>query len=163
MDAVVFPLVFIELNNFFFLLVSILFRCNVSLYLNFFHSTPTFTGMHVTWGSYRCCGTGRLETAPSRWCVRWRRPTQSLGWGRPPCTSLPSRISSLPARGGLIERPTCEAPPEMPSLPTYQWLLSVYCIDVMGAHWWGDGRHHIDIRENTEERLDKEGNFSNII
>ena len=33
---------------------------------------------------------------------------------------------------GLIECPTCEAPPEMPSLPTYQWLLSVYCIDVMG-------------------------------
>ena len=32
-----------------------------------------------------------------------------------------------------------------------------------GAHWWGDGRHHIDIRENTEDRLDKEGNLKKIL
>ncbi|XP_071501526.1 uncharacterized protein [Diadema antillarum] len=32
---------------------------------------------------------------------------------------------------GLIERPRCEAPPAMPSLPTYQWLLSIYCNDVL--------------------------------
>jgi len=33
---------------------------------------------------------------------------------------------------GLIERPNCEAPPAMPALPTYQWLLSIYCNDVLG-------------------------------
>ena len=32
---------------------------------------------------------------------------------------------------GLIEHPSCEAPPAMPSLPTYQWLLSIYCNDVL--------------------------------
>lgn len=32
---------------------------------------------------------------------------------------------------GLIERPKCEAPPAMHSLPTYRWLLSVCCNDVL--------------------------------
>ncbi|XP_071500121.1 uncharacterized protein [Diadema antillarum] len=32
---------------------------------------------------------------------------------------------------GLVERPRCEAPPAIPSLPTYQWLLSIYCNDVL--------------------------------
>ncbi|XP_041485606.1 uncharacterized protein LOC121431891 [Lytechinus variegatus] len=32
---------------------------------------------------------------------------------------------------GLIDQPNCPPPPAMPSLPTYHWLLTVYCNDVL--------------------------------
>jgi hypothetical protein len=42
-----------------------------------------------------------------------------------------AKAFTLASKSGLIQRPKFEEPPRWPAVPSYEWLLHIYAMDVM--------------------------------